>query len=84
MTKVRPVLCNYINGEWRKGSGDELETRNPSRTKEILARGQEATPDEVSQAIEAADRAYDEWRLTPAPKREEYFYRLLVKLGNLR
>jgi aldehyde dehydrogenase (NAD+) len=82
MTKVRPVLCNYINGEWREGSGDELETRNPSRTKEILARGQEATPDEVSQAIEAADRAYDEWRLTPAPKREEYFYRLLVKLGD--
>jgi|CXWL01.1.fsa_nt_gi aldehyde dehydrogenase (NAD+) len=45
-------------------------------TGETIGRLREATPSEVSAAIEAAHRAFLEWRLLPAPRRGE-FVRLL-------
>lgn len=80
---VKPiVLQNYINGKWQEGSGEKFRSVNPAHLTEVLAEGNEATSGDVLSAVVAADVAYDKWRLTPPPKREEYFYRLLVKLGD--
>ena len=67
----------YINGEWRKSnSGETFETRNPT-TGEILATFPKGTREDVVKAIDAAEKAFPEWRKYPAPKRGE----IILKAG---
>lgn len=76
------LLTLYINGELVEGEGEELKSVNPSKHSEIVAAGGEAIPQQVAEAVAAADRAYDAWRDTPLPKRAEYFRRLMLLLGD--
>ncbi len=69
--------ANYIDGQWVKsGSGRVFENRNPANHDDLIGTFQESNADDLNTAVEAAARAYDKWRLTPAPKRAEYLYRV--------
>ena len=66
---VRPAL-NHIGGAWVGSSSHAtVEDRNPARTSELLANAAASTVDDVRHAIDAAERAFPEWRATPAPQR---------------
>lgn len=69
-------LRNYINGEWVDSqSTQEVEILNPATT-EVLAIVPLSTPEEASQAVEAAQGAFAEWRRTPPITRARYMFRL--------
>src|SRR6266542_1640012 len=68
-------LHNYIDGRWVEGaSGEAFEDLDPA-TGEIIALATRSTTADVDKAVESARRAYDAWRLYPAPKRGEILYR---------
>ena len=67
---------NYIDGQWVKSSsGKSFENRNPANTDDLVGLFQDSNAADVDAAVEAAQRAYEKWRLVPAPKRAEYLYR---------
>ena len=71
-----PTLRNYIGGEWRESSSDEvLDVYNPAAD-EVIAHVPLSTQEEVKEAIAAAKRAFPEWRETPPPTRVQYLFRL--------
>ncbi len=76
-TAVTPkVFKNYIDGEWIPArSGKAIEDRNPANTGELVGMFPASSAEDVNQAIDAAKRAFKDWRLTPAPKRAEILYR---------
>jgi aldehyde dehydrogenase (NAD+) len=66
---------NYVDGQWVAcSSGTTFENRNPANEDDVIGTFQESNADDVAAAIDAADRAFEKWRLTPAPKRAEYLY----------
>jgi acyl-CoA reductase-like NAD-dependent aldehyde dehydrogenase len=68
---------NFINGEWvASTSGKIFENRNPADSSEVVGHFQDSTQEDVNQAVAAAREAYRKWRLTPAPKRAEYIYKV--------
>lgn len=72
-------IQNYIAGRWVPGqAGATFDSINPA-DESLLARIQAAEVADVETAVEAATRAFDAWRLTPAPLRGE----LLFKVGDL-
>lgn len=65
-------LLNYIDGKWQPSQGKKSSPNiNPARTKEVLGTYQVSEPKDVVAAIDAAARAFEEWRRVPAPKRGE-------------
>ena len=67
---------NYIDGRWTpSGSGQLFENRNPANTDDLIGVFQKSTREDVDAAVEAARRAFDRWRLVPAPRRAEIIYR---------
>ena len=70
---------NYINGKWVPGcKGQTFDTINPAN-EEVLAQIQSADVADVNTAVEAATKAFQSWRLTPAPLRGE----ILFKIGDI-
>jgi len=70
------VYTNYIDGRWApSASGDTFENRNPARTDDLIGEFQKSTRRDVEAAIDAAARAYEAWRLVPAPRRAELLFR---------
>ena len=68
---------NYIDGQWVKSrSGKAFENRNPADNDDLIGLFQDSTSDDLNAAVDAAERAYESWRLTPAPKRAEFLYRV--------
>jgi acyl-CoA reductase-like NAD-dependent aldehyde dehydrogenase len=69
--------ANYINGKWVKArKGKTFENRNPANQDDLVGVFQESDADDLNAAVEAASKAYETWRLTPAPKRAEYLFRV--------
>jgi aldehyde dehydrogenase (NAD+) len=67
---------NYIDGEWSPSSSGELfENRNPANTDDLIGVFQKSTAKDVERAVEAARRAFESWRLVPAPVRGEMIYK---------
>src|SRR2546423_7166698 len=67
---------NFIDGSWVPSvSGDLFENRNPANTDDLIGVFQKSTRSDVERAITAARRAYDHWRLVPAPRRAELLFR---------
>src|SRR5438046_4962865 len=67
---------NFIDGAWVPSvSGDSFENRNPANTGDLLGVFQKSTPADVERAIDAARRAFELWRLVPAPRRAEILFR---------
>ena len=68
-------FANYIGGRWVPArSGRTFFNLNPA-TGETLGEYPSSGPEDVNDAVEAAQKAYPAWRLTPAPKRAEILYR---------
>jgi aldehyde dehydrogenase (NAD+) len=66
---------NFIGGEWvDAASGETFESRGPA-TGETIGLFPKSGPEDVARAVEAAQAAYEEWRLVPAPKRGEILMR---------
>src|SRR5262245_17332290 len=73
-------LPNFINGEWRiSGATEAVEVRNPA-TAEMLARVPLAPAAEVDAAVQAAARAFPEWRRTPVTERVQFLFKLKALL----
>ena len=71
---------NFINGEWKDAkSGQTFENRNPANWDEVIGTFPKSAEEDVNEAVAAAKAAWDEWRLTPAPKRGD----ILRKVGDL-
>ena len=71
---------NYINGHWVAAkSGATLESRNPANPAEVVATIPHSGSEAVDAAVAAARKAYQKWRLVPAPSRAE----LVGRVGEL-
>ena len=70
------IFNNFVDGQWTaSSSGRVFENRNPANEDDLIGAFQESTPDDAERAIEAAARAYETWRLVPAPRRAEMLFR---------
>jgi acyl-CoA reductase-like NAD-dependent aldehyde dehydrogenase len=69
---------NLINGEWKPAkSGKYSENRNPANWNEDLIGSFPLSEiEDVNEAVEAAKKAFDKWRLIPAPKRGDVLKRV--------
>src|SRR5687768_2235436 len=68
---------NYINGQWvNVKSGRTFENRNPANHTDLIGLFPASAAEDVEDAVHAAQKAFHEWRLVPAPKRGEILYRV--------
>ncbi len=73
-------LLNYIGGTWKPSRASEfLNVRNPA-TGEAIVRVPLSPADEVDEAIQAAQAAFDGWRRTPPLQRVQYLFKLKTLL----
>lgn len=72
---------NLINGKWIDSStGKTFPNINPADSRDIVGDFPESSSEDTSAAIQAALKAYESWRLVPAPKRAEILYRAAQRL----
>ena len=70
------LFRNFINGAWVESeSGKTYERHNPA-TGELVATYTSSIAKDVQTAVDAAKKAFESWRLFPAPKRGEILYRV--------
>ena len=75
-TSQTRVFKNFIDGEWVEAStGGTFENRNPADTRDLVGIFQKSGREDVNTAVEAAKRAFQKWRLVPAPRRAEIVFR---------
>ena len=66
----------FINGEWIEPVGDKLvDNVNPADPDDVIQQFKPAGKHEVELAVDAAMKAFESWKNTPAPARG----RLLLK-----
>jgi aldehyde dehydrogenase (NAD+) len=76
-TRKDTAYRNLIDGAWvGSSSGGLFENRNPADTNDLIGVFQNSTREDARHAIEAARRAYERWRLVPAPRRAELLFRV--------
>jgi malonate-semialdehyde dehydrogenase (acetylating)/methylmalonate-semialdehyde dehydrogenase len=70
------AVPNYINGQWSQSSVAEgLDVINPA-TGEVIARTPLSSAVEAGAAVDAAAKAFPEWRRTPPEDRIQYLFKL--------
>jgi aldehyde dehydrogenase (NAD+) len=75
-TATATIYGNYINGEWTPSSSNQtFENRNPANADDLIGVFQKSNRKDVEAAIDAAAKAYQRWRLVPAPKRAEILFK---------
>ena len=63
---------NFIDGKWVSArSGKTFEDRNPANRNEVVGVFADSDESDVNTSVAAARRAFDSWRLVPAPRRAE-------------
>src|SRR5579859_64428 len=68
-------LLNYIGGKWQRSRATEfLDVHNPATT-ETIVRVPLTLPEEVDEATQAAQKAFYDWRRTPATTRVQYLFK---------
>lgn len=71
---------NFINGKWVDAkSGQTFENRNPANWNEVIGVFPKSGKEDVDEAVKAARKAYESWRLLSAPKRGD----ILRKVGDV-
>jgi len=66
------TMHNYINGRWTSAkSGSTFTNINPANTSDVIGDFPLSDSDDVAEAVNAAHKAFNAWRLLPAPKRGE-------------
>lgn len=69
-------FLNYIGGQWVPAkTGKTFESRNPANPSDLIGVFPASGKEDVDAAVAAAKKAYETWRLTPAPKRGEILFR---------
>lgn len=69
-------IKNYINGKWVDSkSGETFRSTNPANQGEVIGIVSRSDREDVDRAVKAAQGTYEEWRLTPAPRRGEILFR---------
>jgi acyl-CoA reductase-like NAD-dependent aldehyde dehydrogenase len=75
-TSKATLYDNFIDGRWTpSASGKTFENRNPANSDDLIGVFQQSTRADVEAALAAAARAYEDWRLVPAPRRAELLFR---------
>src|SRR4051812_18594408 len=75
-TASATVYKNYVDGQWvSSSSGQTFENRNPANTDDLIGVFQQSNTQDVDAAIAAAAKAYEQWRLVPAPLRAEMLFK---------
>src|SRR5215510_29788 len=70
------VYKNLIGGEWvEHRPGQTFENQNPANIKDVVGIFPRSHEDDVNEAVQAASKAFERWRLSPAPRRGEIIYR---------
>jgi len=70
------LVRNFIGGKWLESySGETFQTYNPA-TEAVIALVAKSGAEDVDAAVKAARAAYQQWRLTPAPRRGEILFRV--------
>ena len=78
----QPAVFNFIDGQWSPSTGTELlPVVNPA-TGEILGATPLSPAADVSRAVDAAKRAFPEWRASPAVDRARVLFRLKALLDH--
>lgn len=79
MAKPKEYL-NFIDGRWIPAkSGRKFPDINPANREEVIGFFPESGPNDADLAVQAAERAFPEWRLVPPPRRGE----IILKAGLL-
>jgi acyl-CoA reductase-like NAD-dependent aldehyde dehydrogenase len=72
---------NYLDGKWVDSvSGETFVSVNPAKTSEILAAFAKSSEEDYDLAVDAAEKAFQGWRSTPAPVRGEIMFKALRQL----
>ncbi len=75
-TSTPKEFKNYINGKWQPAkSGKTFQSINPANPADIVGIFPASDKQDVDEAVAAAKKAYEDWRLYPAPKRAEILFR---------
>lgn len=75
-----PVYENFIGGKWTPPTGGKtILNLNPADHSDVVGEFPSSHVEDVNRAVAAAKKAYESWRLVPAPKRAE----ILRKAGDL-
>jgi acyl-CoA reductase-like NAD-dependent aldehyde dehydrogenase len=75
-TMTAMLSNNYIDGRWVPSvSGETFENRNPANVDDLIGTFQKSSRADVEAALQAAARAYETWRLVPAPVRAEILFK---------
>ncbi len=73
---LRMKYSNFVGGKWVPSeSAGTFENRNPAKTSDLIGSFPDSTAKDAEAAIGAAKRAYESWRLVPAPKRAEILFK---------
>ena len=73
---LQMTYSNFVDGQWvPSASGATFENRNPANTTDLIGLFPDSAKRDAEAAIGAAKRAYDTWRLVPAPKRAEILFK---------
>src|SRR5262245_2045891 len=67
---ILSVNSGASHGAWIETKGSELVSTNPA-TGEPIARVRQATAADYEAVVSAATRAFEAWRVVPAPRRGE-------------
>ena len=65
----------FINGKWVSSESRKTFASINPVTEKPIARFQAGNGDDVNRAVEAAGKAYDDWKETPPPKRAQILYK---------
>ena len=77
-----PVYHNLIGGQWAPSlSGKTILNLNPANHSDVIGAFPSSHTEDVNLAVEAAQKAFAEWRLVPAPARAEILYRTAYMLS---
>ncbi len=73
---------NFIDGKWINGvDGKTFKSINPADIADIVGIIPRSGQKDVDMAVSAARKAYEKWRLTPAPRRGEIILRAVEILA---
>jgi aldehyde dehydrogenase (NAD+) len=67
---------NFIDGKWVDSKSREtFQSINPANKDEVIGIVSKSGREDMDQAVKAAQKAFEAWRLTPAPRRGEILFR---------
>jgi aldehyde dehydrogenase (NAD+) len=78
------TLKNFIGGEWRDSQGLRVKDLNPADVEDVVADAPASTAAEAAAACDAAARAFEGWRQTPAPLRGQILFKVQRRMEERR